>query len=108
MGKLINIEVLQIQPDGFILSYGKDKGKPNGNDIFEIDEDLFGRQFRKEANGTLSIIPEAVAVSRRREYPSVGDQLDAIWKLLDATTEVAKDDPLLIEIKAVKDKYPKI
>jgi len=35
------------------------------------------------------------------EYPSIGDQLDAIWKGGDAY------DTMLAKVMAIKDKYPK-
>lgn len=38
---------------------------------------------------------------RQSEYPSIGDQLDAIWKGGDAQTE------MLAKVMAVKAKYPK-
>lgn len=38
---------------------------------------------------------------RAPEYPSIGDQLDAIWKGGDAY------DVMLAKVMAVKDKYPK-
>ena len=39
--------------------------------------------------------------NRRAEYPSIGDQLDALWKGGDAQTE------MLAKVMAVKAKYPK-
>ena len=38
---------------------------------------------------------------RAKEYPSIGDQLDALWKGGDAATE------MLAKVQAVKNKYPK-
>ena len=38
---------------------------------------------------------------RRKEYPAIGDQLDALWKGGVAAEEMAA------KIQAVKDKYPK-
>jgi len=38
---------------------------------------------------------------RRLEYPSIGDQLDALWKGGEAAAEMAA------KIQAVKNKYPK-
>lgn len=44
---------------------------------------------------------QAYARKRQREYPSMGDQLDALWKGgVDAET-------MLQKIQAVKAKYPK-
>jgi hypothetical protein len=41
------------------------------------------------------------AVNRAAEYPSIGDQLDALWKGGDAAAE------MLAKVQAVKNKYPK-
>lgn len=38
---------------------------------------------------------------RAAEYPSIADQLDALWKGGDAAAE------MLAKVQAVKDKYPK-
>jgi hypothetical protein len=38
---------------------------------------------------------------RAPEYPSIGDQLDALWKGGDAAAE------MLTKVQAVKNKYPK-
>jgi hypothetical protein len=38
---------------------------------------------------------------RAAEYPSIGDQLDALWKGGDAATA------MLAQVQAVKAKYPK-
>ena len=38
---------------------------------------------------------------RAAEYPSIGDQLDALWKGGDAAAE------MLAKVQAVKTKYPK-
>jgi hypothetical protein len=39
---------------------------------------------------------------RAKEYPSIGDQLDALWKGGDAATS------MLAQVQAVKAKYPKL
>jgi hypothetical protein len=45
--------------------------------------------------------PDAYKFARAREYPSIGDQLDALWKGGDAAAE------MLAKVQAVKAKYPK-
>ena len=45
--------------------------------------------------------PDAYKFARVREYPSIGDQLDALWKGGDAAAE------MLAKVQAVKVKYPK-
>ncbi len=47
----------------------------------------------------LAAIP--YSVKRAAEYPSIGDQLDALWKGGDAAAE------MLAKVQAVKAKYPK-
>jgi hypothetical protein len=45
--------------------------------------------------------PDAYKAKRAAEYPSIGDQLDALWKGGDAAAE------MLAKVQAVKQKYPK-
>jgi hypothetical protein len=47
---------------------------------------------------------------RKKEYPPIGDQLDALWKLIQANADkidLAEAAPLLATVQEVKDKYPK-
>lgn len=55
---------------------------------------------------------EYVRARRKEEYPTIGDQLDAIWKQVAADKDNGKTleseaDTLLIAVNAVKAKYPK-
>ena len=43
----------------------------------------------------------AYIAKRQLEYPTIGDQLDALWKGGDAAAE------MLAQVQAVKNKYPK-
>ena len=45
--------------------------------------------------------PDAYKFARVKEYPAIGDQLDALWKGGDAAAE------MLAKVQAVKAKYPK-
>jgi hypothetical protein len=45
--------------------------------------------------------PDAYKNARVREYPSIGDQLDALWKGGNDAAE------MLAKVQAVKVKYPK-
>lgn len=48
--------------------------------------------------------------ARAKKYPPIGDQLDALWKLIQANADkidLVEAAPLLEAVKAVKDKYPK-
>jgi hypothetical protein len=47
------------------------------------------------------IDPNAYKAKRVAEYPSIGDQLDALWKGGDAAAE------MLATVQSVKAKYPK-
>ena len=47
------------------------------------------------------VASNAYKEQRAAEYPSIGDQLDALWKGGDAAAE------MLALVQAVKDKYPK-
>ena len=56
----------------------------------------------------LQILIDATAYQDRRRlaYPSVGDQLDAIWKILNGTTD-AESVSVREKILAVKVNHPK-
>ena len=45
--------------------------------------------------------PNAYIAKRQREYPAIGDQLDALWKGGEAAAE------MLAKVQAVKTKFPK-
>jgi hypothetical protein len=45
--------------------------------------------------------PNAYKTQRRLEYPTIGDQLDALWK------GGAEAEAMLAKVQAVKQKYPK-
>jgi len=45
--------------------------------------------------------PDTYKYNRAKEYPSIGDQLDALWKGGDAAAE------MLAKVQAVKTKDPK-
>ena len=44
--------------------------------------------------------PDTYKYNRVKEYPSIGDQLDALWKGGEAAAE------MLAKVQAVKTKYP--
>ena len=54
-----------------------------------------------EATVQAYIDAHAYIAKRQSEYPTIGDQLDALWKGGDAQTE------MLAKVMAVKAKYPK-
>lgn len=46
------------------------------------------------------------SVKRKKEYPSLGEQLDMLWHAMD-TGQIPKAQQFFNSIKQVKDKYPK-
>jgi hypothetical protein len=44
---------------------------------------------------------------RREEYPPIGDQLDAIWKMLDGKDLPAETAAMLQTVKSVKARFKK-
>jgi hypothetical protein len=84
------------------------------NDAVEIAQEQYqdllngqtqGKEIKGDNNG-LPILVDPVdtrtyAEKRAAEYPSIGDQMDALWKGGDAAAE------MLAQIQAVKAKYPK-
>lgn len=58
-------------------------------------------QARIDAEAAAAEAVFAYRAKRAAEYPSIGDQLDALWKGGDAAVE------MLAQIQAVKDAYPK-
>jgi hypothetical protein len=55
-----------------------------------------------EATVQAYIDAHSYIAKRQLEYPTIGDQLDALWKGGDAQTE------MLAKVMAVKAKYPKV
>ena len=72
--------------------------KTVGTDAFDKD----GNQIPIDMSAVNAWVdPEAYIAKRVAEYPTIGDQLDALWKGGDAQTE------MLAKVMAVKAKYPK-
>jgi hypothetical protein len=69
-----------------------------GDDAFDVDDNPV--QY-DEATVQAYIDVNAYKNKRAVEYPSIGDQLDALWKGGDAAAE------MLAIVQAVKAKYPK-
>jgi hypothetical protein len=67
----------------------------DGNSV-EVDEALVSQEIVK-----LQAEYKAKEYRQLRQYPPIGDQLDAIWKGGDAQADMLK------QVMAVKDKYPK-
>lgn len=51
--------------------------------------------------------PPDYRMKRFREYPPIGDQLDILWKEMQALPLTQEADAMLKRIQAVKAKYPK-
>jgi hypothetical protein len=69
-----------------------------GNDAFDVD----GNPVTYDETAVQAYIDAHSYIAKRvAEYPTIGDQLDALWKGGDAQTE------MLAKVMAVKAKYPK-
>jgi hypothetical protein len=82
--------IYKLYPTVVTIDDGAGAFDANGNQV-TIDESLVNAW----------IDPEAYKGKRVAEYPSIGDQLDALWKGGEAATE------MLAKVQAVKTKYPK-
>jgi hypothetical protein len=69
-----------------------------GDDAFDAQGNLVTYD---EATVQAYVDAHAYISKRQSEYPTIGDQLDALWKGGDAQTE------MLAKVMAVKAKYPK-
>lgn len=69
---------------------------PGCTQITDAEADAIRAQQAQAAEAALTY-----AEKRVREYPPIGDQLDALWKGGDAAAE------MLAAVQAVKAKYPK-
>jgi hypothetical protein len=82
---------------------------PNGNivDVSYIVDPTLHPEFEY-----LGVTPEkeyeepGYDWKRKRAYPSISDQLDALWHAMHNGT-LPKAEPFYSEIKAVKDRFPK-
>ncbi len=45
--------------------------------------------------------------AREKEYPPIGDQLDALWKLVKHLPQTEESVSILEEISRIKMEYPK-
>jgi hypothetical protein len=87
----VNVEGVLVVP--FVSEkYDPDKGLL-GSPIFMYDGST--------VTEVLTYIDINYCQKRKKEYPSIGDQLDALWKGGDALAEMQA------RIMAVKEKYPK-
>jgi len=49
------------------------------------------------------------SMQRAQAYPAIGDQLDALWKLIGTATDLpAETRDMLTKIQEVKNAYPKV
>jgi len=71
----------------------------SGDDAFDIDNNPVSYD---ETAVQAYIDAHAYISKRQSEYPTIGDQLDALWKGGDAQTE------MLAKVMAEKAKYPKV
>ena len=70
-----------------------------GDDAYDVNGNPVSYN---EATVQAYIDAHSYIAKRQSEYPTIGDQLDALWKGGDAQTE------MLAKVMAVKAKYPKV
>lgn len=93
MSKKLAKAILRLRPDAqFVI---------RGDDVEWHSQDI-AQPTKEELKASLLVIDnEAYKDLRAAEYPSIGDQLDALWKGGDAAAE------MFAKVQAVKTKYPK-
>ena len=68
----------------------------------DVAYDEAGNEVAYDKTAVQSYVDAHAYIAKRvAEYPSIGDQLDALWKGGDAAAE------MLAKVQAVKTKYPK-
>jgi hypothetical protein len=68
----------------------------------DIAYDIDGNEVAYDKAAVQDYIDDnAYKLKRAAEYPSIGDQLDALWKGGETAAE------MLVKVQAVKAKYPK-
>ena len=78
----------------------------NGVKVQLSDDEEAATRAEWEAN---RLATEAIKWQRDREnaYPSVTNQFDMIWNELNRKGSIAIDGEWFLQIKAIKEKYPK-
>lgn len=87
-------------PEGFV-EYLEVNNVPANGKTTSVTLALINGVCTKTFNGSLSYEKERTAA-----YPSLGNQLDALWHAMDANV-LPRIEPMYSEIKAVKELFPK-
>lgn len=92
-----DLAIRNTHPTVVIINAGTEAYDTQGNRV-ELNETAINAELAR-----LQAEYDAKEYQRKRvkEYPSIGDQLDALWKGGDAAAE------MLAKVQAVKTKYPK-
>ena len=105
----MNILYAQIDREGYIIS--TTDSVVDG--YIQIDGDSLATGVRNRlVNGKIIHEPfdTPYTLARLQAYPPIGDQLDALWKLITANRDkldLGQSEQLLDMVQAVKEKYPK-
>jgi hypothetical protein len=93
--ELLNYKIVHAEASGFQL-------------IREMNEWVNTKFLALDSNNNLVSYETELTVQdhRRRNYPSIPDQLDALWHAMNNGT-MPKAEPFYSKIKAVKDRFPK-
>lgn len=104
----------KINEQGYVVAI--QNGEQPGQGWIEYPDDapdmgLF--LIKRTPNGSFALTGTSVApppcceLARAQSYPSVGDQLGAIWKAIAPLIEHPEAEAILAKIQAVKDANPK-
>ena len=97
--------------DGYVISYTDSVVEGYVPLKVRIEDIPTGVRLRISGNALVSEqFPEEWAALRREAYPPIGDQLDALWKLIQANSDkidLGEAATLLAAVQEVKSKYPK-
>lgn len=104
----------KINDDGYVV--GICSGENPGQGWIEYPDDapsLGPQMIRRAVDGRFVVTDVSVAptpaadLARSMAYPTVGDQLGAIWKAIAPLIEHPEAEAILAKIQAVKDANPK-
>lgn len=78
--------------------------KPTPDHVFDYAAKAWvdNRTDEQKAQQALAAVQE----TRRRAYPSLGDQMDMLWHAMDDNL-IPRVEPFYSQIKAVKEQFPK-
>lgn len=100
--------------NGYVISSFSTESEKHAEwvEIDQSEKPSFGVERLRLINGKIvptgePLVPVTVSSIRSVQYPTVGDQLGAIWKAIAPLIEHPEAEAILAQIQAVKDANPK-